>query len=183
MLRLNLMPGGELGELNSKHKRKLTLLFLVLALSFSFVLIVASVKLYSHAEARSELKKQVADLAKFEEHQKKTLRDLKGKEEKINTLIAEGENSLDLVQFLRLLLHTKAGNVFVTEVKAVAGQVIFSGVASNPASVINFSNNVKKSPFVQEATNFAITKASSSASPKYPLSFSLTVTLKRGVAR
>ena len=183
MVRLNLMPSGELGELNSRHRKKLTLLFLVSILCLFFAIIAASFKLYSLAMVRSELKRQVADLEKFEEHQKKTLRDLKGKEEKIKANLAEGENSLDLVQFLRLLLHTKAGNVFVTEVKAGAGQVIFSGVASNPASVINFSNNVKKSSFVKEATNFAITKVSSSASPKYPLSFSLNVTLKRGVAR
>ena len=182
MVRLNLMPGGELGELNSKHKRKLALIFLAMGLCFALTITLVSVKLYSLATARSELKKQVADLAKFEEHQKKTLRDLKSKEEKIKTLIAEEENSLDLVQFLRLLLHVKAGNVFVTEVKAVAGQVIFSGVANSPASAIDFSRQVKKSPFVEKTTNFAITKTASGASPKYPLSFSLTVTLKRGVA-
>ena len=179
MLKLNLLPVDELKTINAKHMKHLRLLIVI----FAFMLVVASVvvlgKLYSLSRAQRELSEQVNELTNLEANQKETLDNLHKQQENITGHIAKDNNNLDVAEFLRLLVHLKAPKVVIYEIKAATNQIDLTGFSNNRASVLEFSEQLKKSSQVLKVANFAITKTNkNSEQNKYPLAFSITAIMK-----
>ena len=186
MPKLNLFPTDEIKATNEKHIKKLKLLATIFAFMLAMASIVVTAKLCSLYAKEEELTKCVQDLTNFEAHQKKTLDDLHKKQAKIATHVARGGNNVDVAQFLHLLTHLNAKNAVIYEVKARANQISFVGFSNNRTSVIELTEQLKRSSHVQEISNFTVTKASreteETRKSKYPLSFTIMVIMKKGSA-
>lgn len=181
MLKLNLLPTDEIKEICTKHEKTLKLLSAILACLLILASILVVAKLYSLNATQKELSTQLAELTSFEANQKDTLDALHKKQEKILTHITKTKNNIDVAQFLRLLVHLKNKNTAIYEIKAEANQVEFAGFSNNRSSIIEFSEQLKKSSNVQKIANFMISKPEkNSKQQNYPLAFNICVMMKRG---
>ena len=181
MLRLNLFPIDEIKEMNARHIKALKLLTAISVFMLVVATITIIVKWHSLCVTQEELNMQLNELTSIEANQQEVLDDLHTKQEKITAQIIQSENSVDISQFLRLLLHLKNKHAIIYEIKATTNQIEFAGFSNNQTSVIEFSEQIKKSGLVQGVTNFAINRVEKNTNlPKYSLTFHILVTMKKG---